>query len=357
MNPTIGLSDAAATYLAALDAATAKTTVGRELLMATFRQTFPTLAATGTTRTALAAILDELTESGDLTAPRDRRRWDAGRPALPEHIRLRRAATERAKPTAIVWRPELAWAAATPLTASQIGYLQAINRWLRDTSAHTDMREPVPMRERSLEIFGDEKQLEALLGTSLFAPGRLSLAMLCSFRLPIPLATRRIGPTPTVLVIENSDTFHSMHAVLRTDPGGIGHLAYGAGSAFESAVADLQHLDQIERIYYFGDLDANGLAIPARASVTAQESGLPAVEPADALYKALLDLAPRAKAATIEPGRAADLASWLGAGQRESSKTLLEQGSRLAQEALNRNHLRRLREELGDTVIPWTRRA
>jgi hypothetical protein len=203
------------------------------------------------------------------------------------------------------------------------------------------MREPVPMRERSIEIFGDEKQLEALLATSLFAPGRLTLDALHSFRLPIPLAIRHIGPSSTVLVVENSDTFHSLHSVLQSIPTDIGHLAYGAGSAFESAVADLQHLEKVDQIRYFGDLDGNGLAIPARAAVTAQELGLPPVEPATPLYEALLARTPGA-GSPVEAGRAADLTTWLHPRQRELSQRLLQRGERIAQEALNRRHLRQL---------------
>ncbi|WP_335990035.1 Wadjet anti-phage system protein JetD domain-containing protein [Glycomyces sp. MUSA5-2] len=342
MTTSAALSDNAAALHAALDANSTKATVQRDQLIETMGQIFPAVVAAGATRTALAALLDELIESGDLTAPRDRRRWDGGRPALPDHIRLRRTAPERTSAPGVVWRPELAWAASTALTASQTDHLRAVNRWLRDASASVELREPIPMRERSVEIFGDEKRLEALLPTSLFAPGRLTLTTLCTFRLPVPLAIRRIGGTPTVLVAENSDTFHSLHDVLRPDPGLFGYLAYGGGSAFESAVADLRHLGQIGRIFYFGDLDANGLAIPARASVTAQDIGLPPVEPASFLYRNLLTRTPTA-GARVERGRAADLASWLETDQQSAVQDLLEQGRRLAQEALGRSHLRRLR--------------
>jgi hypothetical protein len=336
------LSANAARLLAALDAANSKATVPRTMLLETFTSTFPTIAAVGTTRQALAALIDELTEHHELSVPSDRTRWDAGRPALPEYVRLLRAILEPKSLPARVWRPELAWAASLNLTRTQNTSLLAINRWLRDrSSASGDDR--LPMRERSYEIFGDEKRLESLLSTSLFAPGRLDLDMLHSYRQCIPLATRTISAAPTVLVVENSDTFHSLETVLRADPGPIGHLAYGAGQAFESAVADLQTLPEIERIWYFGDLDANGLAIPARASVTAQSLNLPAVEPASRLYEALLEREP-GSGATVEADRAANLTAWLPTSLSNQSQRLLESGRRLAQEALNRIELQKLLE-------------
>ena len=52
--------------------------------------------------------------------------------------------------------------------------MQRVNEWLyvsRDELV-------VPARERSLEVFGDEKALDRLAGAALFGPGRLTLALL-----------------------------------------------------------------------------------------------------------------------------------------------------------------------------------
>ncbi|UWS69815.1 hypothetical protein [Streptomyces noursei] len=55
--------------------------------------------------------------------------------------------------------PELSWASAIKLTTAQTETLKTINRWLRDTDGDTHRRTMIPMRERSLEIFGDENAL------------------------------------------------------------------------------------------------------------------------------------------------------------------------------------------------------
>jgi hypothetical protein len=62
----------------------------------------------------------------------------------------------------------------------------------------------VPMRERSLEIFGDEKALDRLVTSVLFGPGRLSLTQLRAYRSRPPLPAMRVGEGPVLLVVENS---------------------------------------------------------------------------------------------------------------------------------------------------------
>lgn len=336
------LSSSASAFHAALDARSAKATISRDTLFEVFGTVVPHLDDAGARRVALAAALDELAEKKVVQTPKERHRWDAGRPALPATIRLRRPAAARHTPPAMVWRPELAWASTVHLAPSQIEHLKAVNRWLRDTSTSQRAREPLPMRERSYEIFGDEKRLEALLATSLFAPGRLSLQLLHCFRMPIPLTLRTVSDASTILVVENSDTFHSVLSTLKDRPGSIGAVAYGSGQAFESSVADIGNLASVRRILYFGDLDAAGLAIPARASVTAQALGHPPVEPAAVLYTHLLKSTPGAGSA-VERGRAEYLTEWLPVALRQRTIEILCSGGRIAQEAMNRRLLAQLR--------------
>lgn len=340
----IQVSDQAAAFSAALDARSDKATVTRQTLFTVLDQLRPDIEGATAKRATLAAILEELTEQAAITTPKDRQRWDAGRPALPTTIRLHRPSSKRAKPPAMVWRPELSWASATTLTPNQISNLHDINRWLRDTSA-TPGQEPIPMRERSHEIFGDEKRLETLLPTSLFAPGRLTLNTLRCQRLPVPLAVRKTSGHTTLLVVENSDTFHSLGRILKDRPGTIGHLAYGSGKAFESAVADIANLPAIKRILYFGDLDPAGLSIPERASHTAMNLGLPSIEPAALLYTELLKLQPN-PTQVIDHDQAERLAQWLPQELRASTIDYFCTGRRIAQEALNYDHLSQLREHV-----------
>src|SRR5260370_4892662 len=115
---------------------------------------------------------------GKLRAPTSRRRW-RGNPALPEWV----IATGRlpAEPATLpgrdyFWRPELQWASDLRLRIEDLARLKRVNVLLRDMPAN----EPnIPMRERSLEIFGDEKLLDELTSSSrLVGKDRLTLDLL-----------------------------------------------------------------------------------------------------------------------------------------------------------------------------------
>lgn len=206
-----------------------------------------------------------------------------GHPALPEQIRIPTTSpAKHATPREHVsWRPELNWAYDARLTASRTEDLLACNRWFQDTNNQPARRVPVPLRERSYEIFRYEKRLDTLITGALFAPGRLTLEQLATYREPPPLAHRRLGD---------------------------------------------------------GNLDAEGIAIPARASINGAQHGLPPIEPATALYRLLLAHKPTAGDATANE-RARILTAWLPEELRQGAHALLTKGQRLAQEATNRNEL------------------
>ena len=90
-------------------------------------------------------------------------------------------------------------------------------------------------------------------------------------------------------------------------PGRWGRVAWGAGNAFASSVLWLR-ADPPGAIRYFGDLDEQGLRIPAGASALAVEEGLPPVRPSTGLYAALL--------AHGRPGAARVVSADLGPGRR-----------------------------------------
>jgi hypothetical protein len=111
-------------------------------------------------------------------------------------------------------------------------------------------------------VFGYEKRLDALLGTSLFGPGRLTLDLRRTFRTHRPLPVRRIGNGPVLLVVENGDTFDSLSRVLTSTPTKVGFIGWGAGAAFEASVLSIGELPEVREVAYVGDLDADGLRIP-----------------------------------------------------------------------------------------------
>ncbi|WP_433620884.1 Wadjet anti-phage system protein JetD domain-containing protein [Nocardia sp. CA-120079] len=200
------------------------------------------------------------------------------------------------------------------------------------------------MRERSLELFGNEKRLDILTGTKLFAPGRLTLATLFAERIPPPLAYERVGSGGIVLVIENSDTFETIRRQLVGDCGQVGYVAFGGGHAFEASVARIASLDGVTDIAYYGDLDNDGLTIPQRANASAAALGLPPIRPARGLYRLLLQHGVHGPAPRpLETLEAERRVSWLPDEGRCKASDLLAGGRRLSQESTGRILLRRNR--------------
>jgi len=289
-------------------------------------------------RDLLAGVLTELAEAGVLRLPSPGSFDRTEMPHLPRFVTVPLKNGTEPSLTSVVWHPSLSWVPDARLTPAQHDALEQINRWL-----YTN-RDPlvVPMRERSLEIFGHEKRLERLLTTGLFAPDRLTLDLLRTRRALVRFTTEHVGDGDGLLVVENSDTFDSVVTALSRDTGHrIGTVGWGAGSAFEASVLSIARLDRpIRTVCYFGDLDEKGLQIPANASTLTATAGLPEIRPAVGLYQALLELATPQDGQRRLTAHAADaLARWLAPHHRQLAATHLVAGGRLAQEAVGLSYL------------------
>jgi hypothetical protein len=113
------------------------------------------------------------------------------------------AEAPRFDPAAIEWQPELAFLRSTRLGIAGDDLLK-LNAYF---AARGVERLAVPVKERSIEIFGDERRLDALRTTALFADGRLTLEQLCCFAVTEPLGWKR-GPHAEgpLIVIENASS-------------------------------------------------------------------------------------------------------------------------------------------------------
>lgn len=196
----------------------------------------------------------------------------------------------------------------------------------------------IPIKERSLQIFGDEKRLDAMLSSALFRPDRLDPKrdLRCE-SIGVPLAWKR-GPSSALaqplIVIENAATWHSYvrwNAVRNLFSG----VVYGDGNRFADGIRYLPdifaELGGVRRILYFGDLDPQGLVIPQEASGRAQAAGLPPVEPHLWSYRHLLARgAGRGQPWEGEPP-STTVCDWL-ADCAEPARQMFAAGQRLAQE-------------------------
>lgn len=289
-------------------------------------------------RVLLADALAELADAGLVGLPSAASYDRTEAPHVPRFVTVSPSAPARAARRRAVWHPDLAWAAEARLTPAQTDVLEHVNRWLHERRDAL----VVPLRERSLDIFGHEKTLGRLLPTTLFGPGRLTLDLLRTRRALVRFTSEIVGPGDLLLVVENSDTFDSLiRALRRRDDHRVGTVGWGAGSSFEASVLSIRQLEPAVRgIRYFGDLDEKGLHIPAAAAVLAAAEGLPPLRPATGLYDALLAVAtPQPGQRRVPPAAAAQAVRWLEPRHRDRAVTVMTAGARLAQEAVGLEYL------------------
>lgn len=241
------------------------------------------------------------------------------------------------------WQPELEF-----LRTSRIDLpweeLQQLNSFL---ATQPTERPLVPIKERSLEIFGDEKRLDALRGSSLFGTGRLDAEQ--NLRCEVvgePLGWKR-GPRNTgqVIVLENAATWHS-YVRWNEQVQTFSAVIYGRGLQTAQSTRYLRdilsELPDPQRLWYFGDLDIPGIQIPQQASVYAQALGLPPLEAHHPSYRWLLELG-RNRSTPWEgsqPARREDCA-WLGE-LAEECWSIISSHRRIAQEVVGWDFLRTL---------------
>lgn len=268
-----------------------------EELQAWFAQTHPECGV-GDRRTRLREALDALCKEGLVRLPAEGlRNWDPiGSPSLPRFISLQREAQERTDFSTVPWVPALAFASELK-QAKQLATLVQINRFLIE---HRDrLTTLVPYRERALQIFGDEKALDAAVkGEWLY--GRLPLKAIGACHPAPPLPHEEFGGEGPLLLVEN---YHTYWTLVRWNTAArrFRSIGYGAGNTIaKSAPAVLrwwrEHVGA--PIEYFGDLDPSGLAIPvllnnavAEAAQSEAEGSQQVVQlvPAVGLYRLLFE--------------------------------------------------------------------
>lgn len=253
-------------------------------LRALWRAADPLAAAAEDAHERFRRTLDALEKAGIISLPISSAAWDRSvTPYLPRTVAVADA-SQLAEAPVIAWVPTLSFAAVErhPTTLRN---LRAINGWLKQKRGRE--LPIVPIAERSLEIFGDEKRLDDLRqGETLFG-GRLRLADLACEPLATILAWhpgRSDGDA--VLVVENAAAYASFRRF--NDQAGLWRaVVWGAGNAFRryhDGLGEVFSATGALRAVYFGDLDPEGVAILA-AAIRARSGDL---VPHRGLYAALL---------------------------------------------------------------------
>jgi len=284
--------------------------------------------------------LDRRTFLRDILLPRGARSWDrAGGAPLPGFITLAIPRPARAPTIApgYGWHPLLSFA-ASERNRLRLQAARRVNEWLK---TDPDLTLIVPIKERSLEIFGDEKRLDELRGGTTMLFGQLALGAIGCRICPIPMpfeAGPDVARGQPILVIENNDTWASFAAWNRS-AGCYSAIAYAGGGHGKSPAYDEAFLDELRSrfdanaLFYFGDLDPAGIRIASRAAQRrAQRGGVP-LQPASALYDWLLTSGVRAPLPNSDQVLPSDLA-WLPGVLREPVSVLFAAGQRIPQESL-----------------------
>ena len=300
----------------------------------------PRLIGAVTQATELESALRQLSDRELIELPSAA--WDTSTtPPLPRSVTVpANRGPKRARGwTTFPWRRELGWAASlSSLSEALFHDLVAINDWL---ARNSEPPPALPMRYRSAEIFGDEKRLEALTRTGVFATGRLSLELLHAVRRPAPLPAAIVGEGPDLLVMENSDTYWAAIDILKgltRQP--IGAVAWGSGQTFPAQISTLA-VDVAGRgplrgrCWYWGDLDPAGLRIAAAAHAEARIAGITPIVPAAELWAAM-GTRPVQKPGTVDWSKE-DGRDWLGGELWGRLANVREAKGRVAQEAVPPN--------------------
>ncbi|RQO69203.1 hypothetical protein DBR44_13150 [Aquitalea sp. FJL05] len=283
----------------------------------------------------LLECLRALERAGALKLPAAGRWEKVGNPPLPNWVQVIRNET----PATVVdyaaepWVPELGfWPELKP---ASLEAARVINDFLLRRRTTLTM---VPIKERSLDIFGDEKRLDALRasgGDSLFG-GRLPLSALGAFVVPSPLPYRMADAVgKPVLLVENHNSFWSFSEWNQQEKH-YAAVVYGSGKAFQGsgdALKQVLHEVGGSGAQYLGDLDPAGVRIPLEFNRTRVCSGF-TVTPAFELYRWLLKNGRRRALAERQAGLSKLADDWLGAELGADLTALWKAGQWIPQESL-----------------------
>lgn len=151
-------------------------------------------------------------------------------------------------------------------------YILALNSFIKNNEDL--LKIPLSMNERSFQIWGREKFLQKEEGKSILKNLGMHLDFLNYYDTSEPLAyySKSKNSPQNILILENKDTYYTMRKYLINSNNNIlgveiDTVMYGAGKGIIKAFKDYdisveEYLSNNEnRIYYFGDLDYEGIII------------------------------------------------------------------------------------------------
>lgn len=184
---------------------------------------------------------------------------------LPNLFVYARAVTPLKMESEIAWHPWLSKRITGPLSSPVRVRLQQLNAYLFMQSGGGQTLFPGQLghRERSLLIFNDEKALETMPACG-WKHAALTLAEIGAFRRAPPLPYKSSGRSDLpAVIVENSDVYYRLCQVNKMNTRW-SLVVYGAGNKVSGQAECLSQLledEQVNEVFYFGDLDIAGLKI------------------------------------------------------------------------------------------------
>jgi|SRR5947207_406242 len=253
--------------------------------------------------------------------------------------------SQRLDLTTVEWQPELAFlkAARTGIATDDLLKLNAF------FANRESIRCKVPVKERSLQIFGDEKRPRRVANDNIVwrRPAHVGSAMLfyCSRTAELEARATQSG---AILVIENASTWDS-YCRWNAQHNIYSAVVYGGGNRFVDSASRLcdvfSDVGGQSRVLYFGNLDPIGVRIPQAASRRIVQSGLGPIAPELWSYTKLLQLG-SATSATILDAEVIgpNELQWLGR-LSDPVRQIFDRGLRIAQEHLGWTQLSQMTPE------------
>lgn len=283
----------------------------------------------------LLAELNRMSLAGALALPAPASYQHAGSPPMPLFVTLASIKRETSAPVnwaEIPWLPVMGfWPELKP---SELEVARQLNEWMLRRRGNFAV---VPLRERAIEIFGDEKFLDLRVRAGMLFNGRLPIAEIGAMQVAHPLPYRAVDVSGRpMLVVENHHTYWSFCEWNRRARR-YKAIVYGNGRAFVvtgGALAEAMRECAATEVEYFGDIDPAGIQIPVGFNV----AGDGTVRPAVALYRKLLDLGRAGPLGVPVPKDLSFVQAWLPELHVEIIDAW-RAGLRYAQEALGTEQL------------------
>lgn len=309
-----------------------------EEIRGAFLNAFPQWQGSADRRERLRTLLDELSQAERLRLPANLKRgWEQlPAPALPTWALIVRAdevIDDSFDHRVFPWVEAMAFIAGLR-TIGNSNELRRIHDFLKN---HPERRPIVPVKERSFQLFGDEKRLDTLRKSKLFEDGRLTLELLRCRDVPasLPCVPTLDKSSGAWLIVENEaafDSFSRLNRILSVHAG----IVLGSGRNVLRAVdflATLVASSPSENFLYFGDIDRDGIEIPALLDQRVRKRTGQRVLPAEQYYHWLL-AASEVEATTEKSGNSIPAVSWFSVSLRPRIAAALNGPRPLVQEAI-----------------------